>query len=100
MPGAAVAPQWIEIDFAAPSDVASVKLTVAQYPSGATTHDLYGVTGRGNLTLLHEFSGDTSDGMTLEYAPATPWLNLHGIRLRTKASPSWVAWREIEAFAP
>jgi hypothetical protein len=94
------APQWVRVDFAAPSDVASVRLTVAQYPAGQTTHDLYGIDSNGKLTLLHEFSGSTSDGMTLDYAPPTPWSNLYGLRLRTTASPSWVAWREIEAFAP
>jgi hypothetical protein len=94
------APQWIEIDFAQPSDVASLRLTVAQYPAGPTTHDVYGVDRHGGLTLLHEFSGDTSDGMVLDYTPPTPWRDLYGIRVRTPASPSWVAWREIEAFVP
>jgi len=94
------APQWIEIKFGEPANVARIRLTVAQSPAGQTLHRVFGRGPGGSLTLLHEFEGSTSDGDVLEYSPPTPWQNLAAIRIDTRASPSWVAWREIEVFVP
>ena len=36
----------------------------------------------------------------LEFTPDAPWQDLVAMRIETRESPSWVAWREIEVFAP
>jgi hypothetical protein len=54
----------------------------------------------GDLTQLYTFDGLTKDTDVLEYSPPTPWQNMTAIRIDTRESPSWVAWREIEVFAP
>jgi hypothetical protein len=93
-------PQWIEIDLGAPSTVASIRLTISQSPEGTTDHRLL-VKGpdTGGFVLVHEFKQTTADLEVLTYAPAAPLLNIQYIRVETVASPSWVAWREIEVIA-
>jgi hypothetical protein len=38
--------------------------------------------------------------MVLEFMAPDLWAGLTAIRVETVASPSWVAWREIEVVAP
>jgi hypothetical protein len=45
------------------------------------------------------FRGSTADNGLLEYVPPAPWEGIRYLRVETCASPSWVAWGEIEAFA-
>jgi hypothetical protein len=92
--------QWIEIAFDGTTDVTEIRLTVAQSPAGPTVHRVLGRTAGGDLAQLHRFEGVTQDLQVLNYAPATPWQDLRAIRIETRESPSWVAWREIEVFAP
>jgi len=94
------APQWIEIKFDQPSAVARIRLTVTQSPAGQTQHRVLGRSVGGDLTQLYTFDGSTEDTDVLEYSPPTPWQNITAIRIDTRESPSWVAWREIEVFAP
>lgn len=93
------APQWIEIDLGAVHDLGSVRLTVAQYPAGATTHEVYGGTTSPATSLLHTFSGDTAESDVLFHEFATPPAVRH-LRILTTDSPSWVSWREVEVFGP
>jgi len=93
-------PQWIEIDLRASLTITRLRLVTAQTPPGLTTHRVYGRGSSGDTRLLHEFSGYTTDGEVLEYAPSTPWTDVRFIRVETVASPSWVAWREIAAYIP
>lgn len=93
------APQWIEIDLGAVHDLGSVRLTVAQYPAGPTTHEVYGGATSPAATLLHTFSGDTAESDILFHEFAAPPA-VRYLRVLTTASPSWVSWREIEAFGP
>ncbi len=91
-------PQWIEIDLGAAHDIAEIRLTPSQYPAGRTVHRVLGKgpgTG-GAFVLLHTFDGPTEDGQRLIFAPDSPWEGLQVVRVMTDASPSWVAWREIE----
>jgi hypothetical protein len=90
------ATQWIEVQLAQPLSKGTVKLTVSQYPDGHTEHRVYGRTRAGGpLVLLHTFRGNTHDGqvLTFDLAGDTAFKFL---RVETVASPSWVAWREIE----
>jgi hypothetical protein len=96
----AFAPQWIEIDLAAPSTIGGLKLVVGQSPSGPTVHDVY-VQSKGSPQpqLVTEFSGATHDQQVLTWTPTQPLADVTSVRVVTVTSPSWVAWREIEVLA-
>jgi hypothetical protein len=91
--------QWIQIDLGAPRSLAAVRLVTSQYPSGATVHQVWVGDSVTNLRLAHEFKGQTQDYQELSYTPTAPDTNVRFIRIVTTASPSWVAWREIEVVA-
>ena len=93
------APQWIEIDLGAPQAIGRVSLVTAQTPEGATDHVILGRAAvfegwRG----LAELRGQTHDRQVLDYAAPRPWRNVRYLRIETRASPSWVAWKEIAVF--
>ncbi len=90
--------QWIEIDLGKPSVIASILLTVAQYPEGNTTHQIWVRSAKGALSLIHEFKGNTVDNQVLEFIPDFPIANVQMIRIVTTQSPSWVSWKEIEVL--
>ena len=95
------APQWIQIDLGQAYDIAGIRLLVSQYPAGNTLHRVLGKAPGANELFyeLARFEGATEDGQWLEYSPPQPWTGIQYIRLETVASPSWVAWREIEVIA-
>jgi hypothetical protein len=91
-------PQWIEVDLGAAYNISEIRLTVSQYPNGPTTHV---ISGKGpsagdQFKPLHTFDGNTNDGDVLDFKPDQPLTQIRYIRVQTTASPSWVAWREIE----
>ena len=93
--------QWIEIDLGAPVSIGRIRLFVAQTPNGLTTHSVEGrELPTDPWTQLHEFNGFTNDGSVIEQIPGSPWTNVRYLRVNTTAGVSWVAWREIEIFAP
>jgi hypothetical protein len=96
------APQWIELDLGQSLDIGTLRLLISQYPAGNTLHRVLGK-GPGASELFYEltrFDGPTEDGQWLQLTPAEPWTGIQYIRVETVASPSWVAWREIEVIAP
>ncbi len=91
--------QWIEIDLENPSSISTFRLKISQYPEGTTHHQIWvGGSDRG-MSLIHEFSGNTSDSQILEFSPDTPLTGIQFVRIVTTSSPSWVAWREIEVIS-
>ena len=91
------APQWVQIDLMHNYKINGVDLVVAQYPSGHTVHQILGkgdIPG-GELQLMHEFNGNTSDYETLRYSAPPTLDSMRFIRILTTESPSWIAWREI-----
>ncbi len=94
------APQWIEVNFGDPKEVASVALTVAQWPAGRTAHEVTAELASGETVSLHRFDGETAEGDVLEYRLPEPLVGVVSVRVTTTVSPSWVAWREIEVFGP
>jgi hypothetical protein len=92
--------QWIRLDLAGPMTLAEVQLVVSQDPAGRTTH-LVEVRQRGErgFRTLGRLRGRTVDGDVLLLRPTRAVRRVVSIRIRTLASPSWVAWREIRAFA-
>ena len=92
--------QWVQIDLDEAMTIGKFRLTVAQSPAGDTLHELWVGPRAKELSLLHTFEGYTKDGDVLEFQPDAPVENVRIIRVVTVKSPSWVAWREIEALAP
>jgi hypothetical protein len=90
--------QWIEIDLGAEYNIQEFRLTVSQYPEGATVHRILGGSANGQFNLLTTFEGNTSDGQTLVFTPSQPVSAIRLIRVETVSSPSWVAWREVEVI--
>ncbi|MBN1977946.1 MAG: hypothetical protein JW918_11145 [Anaerolineae bacterium] len=92
------APQWIQIDLGAPATVRQVRLVVSQWPAGETVHQVWGGGPGEDLRLLHEFRGYTEENQVLDFVPAAPLERIQIVRIITLASPSWVAWKEIEVI--
>jgi hypothetical protein len=91
------APAWIEVQLAGAATVREVRLVVGQFPNGHTVHRLL-VRGAGGLQELQRFDGVTSDGQILVWHPAQPLRDVTSVRVETDASPSFVAWDEIEVI--
>jgi hypothetical protein len=91
--------QWIRLDLREPIKLAELQLVVSQDPPGRTTHVIE-VQRRGQrgFRTLGRLRGRTTDGDVLVLRPRRVVRDVVAIRVRTVASPSWVAWREIRAF--
>jgi hypothetical protein len=98
--GGHYAPQWIEIHLGRPSTVGHLELVVAQTPSGLTRHDVLGLGSNGHWRHLVSFRRVTDDGQILRHTAPAPWRGIRRLRVVTRHSPSWVAWKEIRALAP
>jgi hypothetical protein len=91
--------QWIEIDLQGSYRMTEIRLLVAQYPAGDTTHRVQVRDASDNAyQTVHEFNGATNDNDWLIFIPDTPLENVAQIRIQTIASPSWVAWKEIQIY--
>ena len=88
------APQWIEFDLGAPTDVDLIRLLVSQYPGGVTSHEVYAGAHEDPGRFIATIAGDTNDRDRLEVEIEA---TVRYIRILTTSSPSWVvAWFEIE----
>lgn len=93
-------PAWIEVDLGAATALSEIRLTVSQFPAGATKHQVWGRVAPGSeLVLLGTLSGQTADYQVLTLTASGSWPAVRFVRVQTVASPSWVAWREIEVAA-
>lgn len=93
-------PASIDIDLGRPETIREVRLLAAQDPRGPTQHRITGrVSEEGPAVELGVLVGTTADNDVLEITidPATPAIRY--VTVETIASPSWVAWREIEVIA-
>jgi len=92
-------PAWVEIDLGEPHAVTEIRLLVAQSPAGLTTHHIGCRTAPGgSITQLAILEASTTDGDLLPATLSAP-TTCRIVRIETAASPSWVAWREIEVSA-
>ncbi len=90
---------WIEVDLGKPVQVGEVRLQVAQTPAGHTEHHLYGRTAPdAPLVALATCGGETNDMQTLVLSVGSGAKPMRYLRIETVASPSWIAWREIEVY--
>lgn len=91
---------WIQIDLGASQRVSEIRLTVSQYPDGTTHHRVSCASSAGGARIvLADLSGATTDLQVLTVQLEAP-VSCRLLRVDTLASPSWVAWREIEVLAP
>ena len=102
----AFAPQWIEIDLGRTYAVTGVVLWVTMLPDGYTHHTVLTRTEQGpEWTTAWTIEGPTADSQRLVAGLTSPSADPGGptfaryIRVVTDASPSWVAWREVEVYA-
>jgi hypothetical protein len=80
-----------------PSAVREIRLVVAQSPGGRTVHRLL-IRRDGGLQEIQRFDGSTADEQTLVWRPSSPLSGVTAVRVETDASPSFVAWREVEVL--
>jgi hypothetical protein len=52
----------------------------------------------GGLQQVQRFDGATEDEQTLVWRPSSPIAGVTAVRVETDASPSFVAWREVEVL--
>jgi len=91
--------QWIQVDLQGNYRVTEIRLLVAQYPVGNTTHRVQvRSSSSGVYQTVYEFNGSTSDSDWLVFKPDLPLEDVSQIRIQTIASPSWVAWKEIQVY--
>ena len=89
--------QWIEVDLQGTFRITEIRLLVSQYPAGDTTHRVQvRPSSAAAYQTVYEFQGSTNDNDWLVFKPDVPLENVGQIRIQTIASPSWVAWREIQ----
>ncbi|MGE5529697.1 MAG: hypothetical protein ACM3X6_11235 [Patescibacteria group bacterium] len=83
------------------STVAEIRLLVSQSPAGATTHRILakGPGTKNRYTPLVTLKGETADSQLLSFKPPEPLKGIRYVKIETTASPSWIAWREIEVIA-
>lgn len=93
-----LAPQWVQLELAAPADVETIVLTVAQNPPGPSTHQLWVRQVGGELTLVHTFDGVTNEGDILTFQPDEPLMGVDIVKVFTTrlSNNLWPAWHEIE----
>jgi hypothetical protein len=53
--------QWIDIDIQRDRQIKQIRLLTSQWPSGPTTHNIYGRTQAGHWVALGTLSGYTTD---------------------------------------
>ncbi len=94
---AALSPQWVQFELAAPTDVDSIVLTVAQDPPGRSVHQLWVRQAGQPIALVHTFDGVTDEGDVLTFTPEEPLIGVDLVRVvTTYVLDLWPAWHEIE----
>ncbi|MEO5672287.1 MAG: hypothetical protein ABIR26_16490 [Ramlibacter sp.] len=89
--------QWIDLDMGFDRMVQTVNMLTAMYPHGPVNHNVYGRTSAGQWVVLGTWNGWATDNQWLG-VNVTEMTPIRYVVVQTTASPSWVAWREIQAF--
>lgn len=90
--------QWIDIDLQYDRNISRLRMLPEQWPAGLTTHNVYGRTSGGTWYAMGTLSGYTSDNQWIQLNTADPLVAVRYLVVQTTQSPSWVAWREFEAW--
>jgi hypothetical protein len=91
-------PQWIELDLGGGRRIETIRLLVTQHPAGRTTHVVTWLGPGRTVVGRRTFRGRTEDGDWLTVALDPAAARVRYVRIETTASPSWVAWREIDVI--
>jgi hypothetical protein len=83
--------QWIEVDFGSPQAFSGITALVNQLPRTAVTNHEVTLDG----VPAFSWNGETNHLDLLSYAFGT-MQTAQTVRITTTASPSWVAWFEIQ----
>ena len=94
------ATQWIDIDLQQDRPVGRLRMLPEQFPAGLTHHNVYGRTSSGEWFAFGAVEGNTADSQWIEHQITQPWVSVRYLVIQTTQSPSWVAWREFQVFAP
>jgi len=94
------APQWIEAELGASTELGSISAVVTQSPAGATVHEVWLSDepigeSRTRARLAHTFQGNTDNNQMLKFVFTKGTFSRH-VQIRTTQSPSWVAWVDVE----
>ena len=73
-----------------------MRLLVAQFPEGETSHELRFSYLDGSTEVVGSFDELTRQGDWLEVEFDVPRSGVVSVRVTTRSSPSWVAWGEVE----
>jgi predicted amidohydrolase YtcJ len=90
------AEQWIQVELPEAVSIRTVAALVTQDPPGATRHQLWVGASENEIQLADTHSGATQEGDEITFGVPAAVGEVRIIRIVTTASPSWVAWREIE----
>ncbi len=98
---AGLAPQWVQLELPGPTDLAAIRLWVAQDPGGPSVHEMWIQRSGTQLELVKTFDGTTNEGDVLVYQPAQPMGGVTLVRVVTTSLDNlFPAWHEIELIAP
>ena len=92
--------QWIEIDLGGLYTVDEIRAYVAQSPDGNTTHEIWVADSSKVYRMVETISGNTVNGQILNRVYSPGLTSVQWIKIITTASPSWVAWWEIQVCLP
>ena len=74
-------------------------LLTAQDPTGQTVHQVQVRNAQGGAFFtVATLSGATQAEQWLRWFPTKPLKGIRWVRIVTTASPSWVAWREVQVY--
>jgi len=89
-------PQFITLDLGKSQTVSKIELLVDQSPNGPTSHRILGGSALQSLSVLATSDDSTYNGEWLVFPG--PFNNVRYLSISTTASPSWVAWSEINVY--
>ncbi|SEU36205.1 discoidin domain-containing protein [Stigmatella erecta] len=94
------ATQWIDIDLQQDRPVGRIRMLPEQFPAGVTRHNIYGRNTSGQWFDFGYVNSYTSDSQWIEHQITQQSVPVRYLIIQTTQSPSWIAWREFEVFAP
>lgn len=92
-------PGTIQVDLGSGKKIHEIRLLVEQDPAGQTTHQIQvrNAVGTQFITVA-TLSGATQPEQWLRWFPGSPLTGIRWVRIVTTASPSWVAWGEVQVY--
>ncbi len=90
------APQWIELDLGQYYSVSSMRFNVEKTPGGEATHQIYAGACPTPTSLATTFTENLTSKQWKDVSFSAA--SVRYVRVLTTASPSWIAWNEIETY--